>query len=127
MNALKLAMLLAVGLATATQANAAGTFTAAQAAAGAKSYGENCSRCHGAQLQGVSAPALKGAASGIKGDTLAEAYAFLSVQMPAGAPGSLSDSDYVDITAYILSKDGQKPGTTKLTSALAKKNKTIKF
>jgi mono/diheme cytochrome c family protein len=127
MNSLKLAATFALVLSSAAHANAAVTYTAAQAAAGAKSYGENCSRCHGAQLQGVSAPALKGDGSGIKGDTLAEAYNFLSVQMPAGNPGSLSTNDYVNITAYILSKDGHKPGSAKLTPALAKTDKTIKF
>ena len=112
---------------TLSGAHAAGTYTAAQAAAGAKSFGENCSRCHGARLQGVSAPALKGGASGIKGDTLADTYTFLSAQMPADAPGSLSQTDYVNITAFILSKNGFKAGTTKLTKASARSGKKIVF
>jgi mono/diheme cytochrome c family protein len=131
LRALPLALVaaLALGYGGATVANGAapkaGPFTAAQAATGAKAYAENCSRCHGANLQGVSAPALKGAASGIKGDTVADAYNFLSVQMPAGAPGSLSDADYVSIMAFILSKDGVHPGSVKLTAAIAKKYKAI--
>jgi len=131
LRALPLALVatLALGYSGATIATGAaaktGPFTAAQVATGAKAYAQNCSRCHGANLEGVSAPALKGAASGIKGDTVADAYNFLSVQMPAGAPGSLSDADYVTIMAFILSKDGVHPGTVKLTAAIAKKYKAI--
>lgn len=104
-----------------------GPYVAAQAKAGAKSYDTNCARCHGAKLEGVSAPALRGAPSGLKGDSLSEAYTFISLQMPAGNPGSLSASDYVNIVAYILSQNGYAAGTVKLTPALAKKNSTVKL
>ena len=36
-------------------------YTLQQVAAGAKAYATSCASCHGAQLQGVSAPALTGA------------------------------------------------------------------
>src|SRR5471032_910145 len=37
-------------------------YTDAQAQAGAAVYGQNCGSCHGAALDGVAAPALKGPA-----------------------------------------------------------------
>ena len=39
-------------------------YTADQATAGAAVYGQACAACHGAQLEGVAAPALKGSAFG---------------------------------------------------------------
>ena len=125
--ALIAALTLGTGHAVSRASGAATPYTAAQAAAGNKAYQANCSRCHGANLEGVSAPALKGAASGIKGDTLSEAYSFISVQMPAGAPGSLTPTEYVNIVSFILSKDGVHAGSTKLTVASAKANKTVKL
>jgi mono/diheme cytochrome c family protein len=97
-------------------------FTSAQALAGAKTYVAQCSRCHGAKLEGVSAPALHGAGSGLAGDSVGEAYTFISTQMPAGDPGSLSSTEYANVLAYILDRNGHKPGTTSLTPASAKKS-----
>jgi polar amino acid transport system substrate-binding protein len=112
----------------ASQAGASGAavYTKAQADAGAKTYAAQCSRCHGAKLEGVSAPALSGSGSGLAGDTVAAAYTFISTQMPAGNPGSLSSSEYSNVTAYILSRNGHVPGTVSLTPATAKKS-TLKI
>ena len=100
----------------------AAVYTKAQAAAGAKTYAANCSRCHGDKLEGVSAPALRGAGSGIAGDTVTQAYTFISTQMPAGNPGSLSSTEYVNVMAYILSQNGHAAGSASLTPAAAKKS-----
>src|ERR1022692_1517677 len=75
-------------------------FTSAQASAGAKTYAAQCSRCHGAKLEGVSAPALSGSGSGLKGDSVSQAFTFISTQMPAGNPGSLSSTEYTNVLAY---------------------------
>jgi mono/diheme cytochrome c family protein len=107
------------------QAGASGeaVFTGAQAAAGAKTYSASCSKCHGANLEGVSAPALHGSGSGLAGDTVSEAFTFISTQMPAGNPGSLSSTEYANVLAYILDRNGHKPGTVSLTPASAKKSR----
>ncbi len=95
-------------------------FTAAQAQTGAKTYAAQCSRCHGANLEGVSGPALRGSGSGLAGDSVAQAFTFISTQMPAGDPGSLSTTEYANVLAYILSRNGHAPGTAALTPASAK-------
>jgi polar amino acid transport system substrate-binding protein len=107
-----------------SQAGTAGPaiFTNVQAQAGAKTYAAQCSKCHGAKLEGVSAPALRGSGSGLDGDSVSEAYTFMSTQMPAGNPGSLSDSEYVNVLAFILSRNGHAPGAASLTPAAAKKS-----
>jgi mono/diheme cytochrome c family protein len=101
-------------------------FTSAQASAGAKTYAAQCSRCHGAKLEGVSAPALTGSGSGLNGDSVSEAYKFISTQMPAGNPGSLSSTEYLNIVAYILSRNGHAAGTKALTPAVVKSS-SMKF
>jgi mono/diheme cytochrome c family protein len=44
----------------AAHATTGGLYTSQQAVAGAKAYATNCARCHGANLEGVSGPRLKG-------------------------------------------------------------------
>jgi polar amino acid transport system substrate-binding protein len=111
--------LLAVVATPKADAGSAGYYTAAQATSGAKLYGDNCSRCHGAKLEGVSAPALKG--SGMAGSqSIADIYGFVSQQMPAGAPGSLSPTVYASIMAFILKENGHPAGDKPLTAASAK-------
>lgn len=122
--ALVAAAALAAGAHVASDAaSAPGTsFTAAQATAGAKTFAANCASCHGAKLQGVSAPSLVGPASGLSTSDVHDAYTFISTQMPAGNPGSLSTKEYTDVTAFILQKNGHKPGAVALTPAIAKKS-----
>jgi alcohol dehydrogenase (cytochrome c) len=96
-----------------------GGFTAAQVSRGATVYTQNCSACHGANLQGQSAPELHGGSftRAYGGGTAANLYDFISRQMPANAPGSLSKQQYLDVTAYILSRNGGKAGSVALSSA----------
>jgi mono/diheme cytochrome c family protein len=95
-------------------------FSAAQVARGAKVFAANCASCHGANLQGVSAPALGGKQSGLAQQSIGEAYAYISEQMPMTAPASLSSAQYLDVLAYLLDKHGRKPGTHPLTASVAK-------
>jgi mono/diheme cytochrome c family protein len=95
-------------------------YTAAQAAQGAKLFAAHCSECHGAKLQGVSAPSLLSA--DLPGSPkVSDVYAILSTQMPADAPGSLKPTEYAAITAFLL-KTNHHPasGTDALTDATAK-------
>jgi mono/diheme cytochrome c family protein len=95
-------------------------FSAAQVAQGAKVFAANCASCHGANLEGVSAPALGGKQSGLAQQSIGEAYAYISEQMPMTAPASLSSAQYLDVLAYLLDKHGRKPGTRPLTASVAK-------
>jgi mono/diheme cytochrome c family protein len=100
-------------------ASGAVSFTAPQAAAGAKAYMENCAKCHGANLAGFTGPALVGKTSGIAQQSIVEVYEYVSQQMPMSAPGSLSKAEYVSILAYLLEKNGHTPGTHPLTESVA--------
>jgi PQQ-dependent dehydrogenase (methanol/ethanol family) len=88
-----------------------------QASHGATVYTQYCTECHGANLQGESGPALSGqvlhAAYG--GGTAAQLYDFISRQMPQNNPASLSQQQYLDVTAYVLSRNGFPSGSTPLS------------
>lgn len=127
---MKLAVLVAVSAAAALSvailpngptraASTSVSFSAAQAAAGAKAYTQSCASCHGVKLSGVSAPALAGSTSGIAQQSVVEVYEYVSQQMPMTAPGSLSKAQYLSIVAYILQKNGHTAGTRRLTEAAA--------
>ena len=97
---------------TAHKPAAAGIFTAAQANAGQREYGLNCAPCHGNALNGGAGPALAGvgfmSAWGPKSG--GELYQYISTSMPAGNPGTLGQSSYTAITAFILQFNGAGPG-----------------
>ncbi len=95
------------------------SYTAAQAAAGAKLYQAQCSACHGARLQGVTAPALRGGPT-MATRTGAELYDFMSTQMPLTKPGSLTPAQYAAVMAFLLKANGHRAGTTALTPARAR-------
>lgn len=86
------------------------SFTEAQVKSGHAVYTENCAECHGANLKGFSGPQLTGTAFRKKYESSKELYEFVSRQMPLSAPGSLSKRQYLDVTAFLLSKNGYKPG-----------------
>jgi PQQ-dependent dehydrogenase (methanol/ethanol family) len=101
-------------------AAAAGDYTAAQAAGGATVYAAKCSQCHGVKLEGQSGPALTGATFQKfvgKGGTGTYLYDFISHQMPADKPGSLSQNDYLSVTGFLLSRNGYPAGTTALSTS----------
>lgn len=121
-TAVLLAGILVAGAAPRAAASGKAYYTAAQAASGAKLYAQSCSRCHGESLEGVSGPALKGPS--MQGSQeIADIYGFVSLQMPAGAPGSLSASAYAAIMAFILQENGYPAGNVALSAASAKKLK----
>ena len=97
------------------EAKSPANFTDAQAKSGHAAYTENCAECHGADLEGFSGPQLTGAAFRSKYESSKELYEFVSTQMPLSAPGSLSKKQYLDVTAFLLSKNGQKPGKKPLS------------
>jgi alcohol dehydrogenase (cytochrome c) len=112
--------LLLAGTLSAAPATAPGHYTRAQAASGAAVYTATCQQCHGVNLQGQSGPGLVGAAFrnyvGTSG-TAASLYDFISRQMPADKPGSLTQQQYLDVTAYLLSRNGYPAGDVPLTKS----------
>ena len=98
-------------------------YTADQATAGAGVYNQACAACHGSQLEGVAAPALKGSAFGemataqsLTADALLDVIANT---MPQSDPGSLKPEEYAAVTAYILQQNGYPAGGTALAKGAA--------
>ena len=83
---------------------------AAQIARGTHLYAERCAACHGDRLEGKTGLDLVGIGPAYRwiGQTAADLYQKVSV-MPLGAPGSLTKSDYADLTAFIVARNGGKP------------------
>ena len=106
-------------LAAAAQSAKPALYTDAQAQAGAAVYSQACAACHGQQLEGVAAPALKGSAFGEMANAQSlTADALLDVvanTMPQSDPGSLKPDDYNAVTAYILQQNGYPAGNTALS------------
>jgi len=101
-------------------------YTDAQANAGAAVYAQSCAACHGSQLEGVAAHALKGPAFGdmanaqsLTADALLDV---ISNTMPQSDPGSLKPEEFAAVTAYTLQQNGYPAGTT----ALAKDEAALK-
>lgn len=104
--------------ATRGEAAAVGAYTNEQASRGTAVYSQYCAVCHGANLQGEAGTPLMGRTflQAYGAGTAAQLYDFLSRQMPLNAPGSLSPSQYLDVTAFILERNGLPPGTAPLTA-----------
>ena len=117
-RALLIAVPVLAGLLIADPASAAGPgyYTRAQASTGGTVYGAKCSQCHGVNLEGGAGPALLGTTLKKYG-TGSALYDFISRQMPADKPGSLSQGDYLAVTAYILSRNSYPAGDVALSSA----------
>ena len=114
---------LGTSLALRAQAAKPALYTADQAQAGAALYTQSCASCHGAALEGVSGPALKGqafgetaAAQSLNVDALLDVIA---TSMPQSDPGSLKPEEAAAAAAYILQQNGYPAGTTALARGAA--------
>jgi mono/diheme cytochrome c family protein len=105
-----------------------GVFTAEQARRGQVAYTGPCDRCHGYKLDGAAddpdmlpAPPVAGAKflRQWNGRSLAALFEYVRVTMPANNPGYLSDSEVVDIVAYMLATSGVPAGDAPLPPDLA--------
>ncbi|MGC4250632.1 MAG: cytochrome c [Sphingobium sp.] len=106
----------------------AGAFTAEQAEGGKALYAENCAGCHGAALRGSpGGPPIAGFKfkQTWQGTPVGALFSFISTQMPPGKEGTLTDEQYVDTIAYILSKNGYSSGATALPTDTAKLDEMI--
>jgi cytochrome c len=96
-----------------------GVYTQAQAIRGAPLYEESCASCHGVDLSGVDfTPPVAGPVFGANYDTLPVNTLFdrIRVTMPLNQENSLGRQKYVDILAYMLSRNSFPPGDTELSS-----------
>ena len=73
------------------------TYTIAQATRGKAIYESTCARCHPAGMQ-------SGASFATAWDQrpVSDLYSIIRNTMPQDRPGSLSDRQYIDVTAYLL-------------------------
>lgn len=114
-----IALTLSLGTAILAQDNSGGTagdmaplqFTAAQAVGGGANFQRACASCHGAELEGMSAPALASESFSWLGAPVADFHDYIKELMPADAPGSLSDAQVSTIIAYIAQANGMAPGS----------------
>ncbi len=84
-----------------------GVFTRDQAKVGEALYKEHCLLCHDKKYF---RPVLKR----WEGQPINVLYTVMSTSMPESNPGYLSEKEYVDILAYILSLSRYAPGDTEL-------------
>jgi mono/diheme cytochrome c family protein len=94
---------------------ATGPFTAVQVEDGRKAFLARCAACHQANLQGQGeALPLAGRRfmAGWNTRTSQDLYNLIHASMPQGAPNSLDDQTYANLTAFILYANGAKPGPT---------------
>jgi polar amino acid transport system substrate-binding protein len=70
---------------------------------GQTAFAGNCAGCHGASGQGRTAPTLIGAGASLeKYDNAQGLFGYVSTNMPALNPGSLSNQEYLEILSYLL-------------------------
>ncbi len=100
-----------------------GVFTEAQAKRGQSGYSGACGRCHGRRLNGApedpdmrSTPPLARAKflRVWEGRSLATLFEYTRATMPESNPGSLTDDEYIDVIAYMLSVSGMPAGDDEL-------------
>ena len=113
----------ALPLAAGAQPAKPALYTADQATAGAAIYAQSCAACHGSQMEGVAAPALKGPAFGematAQGLTAQTLLDVIANTMPQSDPGSLKPEEFNAVTSYILQQNGYPAGTTPLATGAA--------
>jgi cytochrome c len=105
-----------------------------QVALGQALYKEHCASCHGASGEGSSkAPAVVGLKTGAlplappatakfrknEFKTVADIAEFVVKNMPADAPGTLTEEQYYSVLAFDLKANGIDLGDKKLDGALA--------
>jgi mono/diheme cytochrome c family protein len=114
---------------TGTTVNPA-SYTTAQAQAGLAVFTANCQSCHGANLQGVAAPAVAGTEflTSAKNNkwTLTDLRTLVVENMPLNNPGTLTPEQYANVMAFLLASNcypaGNAPFPQKDVAAFATVN-----
>jgi mono/diheme cytochrome c family protein len=94
-----------------------GIYTAAQAERGKSTFKTACLRCHGEDLSGTTAPALKGDRFQMTwgGDTVEGLFGKIRDTMPPNFGTVVDDQGKLDVVAFILQTNGYPAGSTELT------------
>ena len=94
-----------------TRSTMAGVYTAEQARQGREVFTGTCTGCH-------TPAAHTGPVFTTKwvGRSVDDLFTYIRNSMPKIAPGSLSEDEYVWVTAYILKLNGMPPGTSELSA-----------
>ena len=95
-----------------------GVYTDAQAARGQAIYQKQCVSCHGAKLEGLQGPPLIADVfvSHWHTQPLSDLAGKIRNTMPAGATGTLTPQQSVDLVAFILKSGGFPAGKTDLAA-----------
>jgi mono/diheme cytochrome c family protein len=100
-------------------------YTAAQAERGAKVYEANCVRCHLPDLDGSANPDAGARGAPLVGSRFVQDFGESRVSalfnkmkrdMPSGQPGTLTDEEYLDATAFVLQRNNYPAGNAELTA-----------
>ncbi len=100
-----------------------GVFTEAQAERGQTVYSGACSSCHGRRLNGApddpdmrsTSPLARARFLRVwEGRSLATLFEYTRATMPESNPGSLTNDEFVDVIAYMLSVGGMPVGDDEL-------------
>ena len=100
-----------------TRFAADGVYSAQQASAGQAVYARACAACHGVDFQPApGTPPLTGGAfmANWRGKSVAELFAYTRGNMPVGQGGSLPDSEYLALIAYLLQQNDFPAGADAL-------------
>lgn len=95
-------------------------YTSAQAAQGRADYMAHCSSCHQANLSGGGQVPSIAAGNFMRswgGKSTRDLYSYIRSAMPLGRGGSLPDTTYANIVAFLLTANGATAGGTLLTPA----------
>jgi len=103
------------------------TFTAEQAERGEAAYARNCQDCHGTTLDNGEFGGAPLNGSYFRrhwgGGSVAALYSKTRTTMPPDRPGQLTDRTYLDLTAFLLSKNGYAAGDKELPADLEAQQK----
>ncbi len=97
-------------------------FAAEQVGPGRQVYAAECAKCHGAKLEGRTAPALMGpgfAPASNSTMTIGGIYQYMETNMPDDKTGKLSPEQYSDVMAYLLHSNGYTASGKMLTTKTA--------
>jgi mono/diheme cytochrome c family protein len=99
----------AEGEAPADESAPAGGGLTEQLAQAQKVWGDACVICHGdkGEGKGKKNPAVVGGKALAEFQTGGELLSYVKEKMPKDSPGSLSDEDYLAVTAWMLSQNGR--------------------
>ena len=97
-----------------------GAYSTPQAMRGQAGYDAHCGSCHGGDLSGVSAPALKGEKflERWREDSLDTLFEYIRTAMPRGRRSDspvISETVYLDLYTYMLQQNDYPAGNAELT------------